>query len=162
MSGSAPWRDRLSALRAWPVVLVGACDPEPAPACAEDLPDDFPCAMAVSSEATATCGPIPDEAPVVSAARHGGTIEVTLEGLVFREQQALCAWASLEPPSAAVLVQPCELHPAAPRKSDCLYEVVVSLPDDDALEAVHAWRRHDLHGDMPDGSALDLGSAALP
>ncbi len=142
--------------------LLAGCDAaEPATTCATDLPDDFPCATAVASQASATCGPIPDEAPTLAATRQDDTVEITVDGLVFREQQTLCAWASLEPPTAALMIQPCDLHPAEPRKSDCRYAVVVTLTEADAITSVHAWRRHDQHGDMPDTTALDLGTIAI-
>ncbi|MBK6923155.1 MAG: hypothetical protein IPH07_37550 [Deltaproteobacteria bacterium] len=102
---------------------------------------------------------IPDEMPKLALTSSNDDWQLTASGLVFRPEQAICACARVGADGASldVLLQPCDMHPAAPRKGSCGYEVAVRIAADDGITRVQGYRRWDLAGDPPVDDVLDLG-----
>lgn len=158
---------RSNVVRVGAVILVAvfaACDAPSAADCdaLTDLPSDWTCARALEIVDTAsTCDQgIPDEAPTLALASADGGWQLIAAGLVFRPEQTICAYARDDDDALDVLLQPCDMHPAAPQKGGCGYELVVGIDAD--VAHVRGYRRWDLVGDPPMDDLLALGELDVP
>lgn len=143
---------------------VAACADAPDVGCdtPPDLPSDWACARTLEVVSTAsTCDQgIPDEVPTLALVSADGGWQLIAAGLVFRPEQTICAYARDDDDALDVLLQPCDMHPAAPLKGSCGYELVVGIDAD--VAHVRGYRRWDLVGDPPMDDLLALGELDVP
>lgn len=88
--------------------------------------------------------------------------EILVTNVVFRQEQAICGYSTIESSTVLLLLQPCEMRPDATIKAGCVYDFSVSLgevPGD--VTDVNVSTRHDfMSDDVP--PVVEVGTVALP
>lgn len=149
------------------LLLSLGCDPAEAD-CEGDAPEGFVCPEAVGPIQQSSCENVPDGTPmpaVVDASIAGGTLSVTVSGVLFRDNNEICGYAERQADAVNVLLEPCQLvSDGGVSKGDCWYSSVsVDIDEVDVTGAaeVHVFHRLDTPTGVPSEAPREIGDSPI-